>query len=678
MSTLIQPSTDSQTNGVTATQTAPASVPAETAGKPPAPNQLGRAFPRRDLLRGQSCISILCAGGAAVVLFALLTVVALTLHLLQSGGRVTLAAAETAEFESLTGLTAVARSLDDVGLGAVVWSARNEAWGDLLAAVFRGMPSLHGKIEAFSTLLVTFFVLALLFRSLLALAKSRATRAGLEVATRLRRNLHRQALRVGPEDLLEADRRRVHELFTADVETIRTAISGWIFLLATGVGFAVSLVVIAMLAVLADWRIAVYCLGSLLCCWYLFVRYRARQWESRRNETAVHADELAGLSEGFAKTRIIRGFGMDNFEHRAFQKDLDAFHGGIARTVRQNEYGKWPVWLLGAAAIVIVLFVLGFKALPATNAEPVISFATALFLAGVFGGLFDPLNRLSHLPRQWADAGPAAERVYRYLDRIPDVSQAVGAKFLQPLSSSLQFESVHYDAPGHGPLLKGIDLKLPARKVYAVVSHDPLESLALVCLVPRFIEPKSGRVLVDGEDIEWVTLESLRAESAYVGGKDPWFNGTILENIRCGNERRSLQDVTEAAKTVHAHQFISRLPTGYETQLGHSGVRLGPGESFRLALARAILQDPALLIIEEPDVPLDADTKSLLDDAYNRILPGRTVIFLPSRLSTVRRAETVVLLHNGKIEAIGKHAELVNSSAPYRHWEYQRFNEFRS
>lgn len=675
MSTLVPPPTDTlQTNGLTESQTKPAAA-AETVGRPPAPNQLGRAFPRRELFRGQSGLSLLCAAGAAVALFALLTVLLLLGHLLQSGGRLTLAAAQKAEFEELTGLAATSQSLDNLGLGAVVWTARNEPWGDLLAAIYRGIPALHTNLAALATLLGTFFVLALLFSFLLAMSKSRAARAGLEVATRLRRNLHRQALRVGPGDLLEADRRRVHDLFTADVETIRTALSGWIFLLGSGVGLTVSL---AAIALLTNWRVAVLGLIPLLCCWYLFLRLRKRRLENRRYDTAVHADELTGLSEGFAKTRIIRGFGMETFEHRAFQKDLDEFHDSIARTVRRNEYGKWPIWLLGAGAVVIVAFWLGIKTLPPSSGAAEITLATALFFAGVFAGLYDPLDRLSQLPLQWSSAGPAAERVYGYLDRIPDVSQAVGAKFLQPLSSSLQFEAVHYDAPGHGPLLKGVDLKLPARGTYAVVSLDPLESLALACLVPRFIEPKSGRVLIDGEDVEWVTLESLRAETAYVGGKDPWFNGTVLENIRCGNEHRSLQDVTEAAKTVHAHKFISGLPMGYETKLGHNGRRLTPDDSFRLALARAILLNPALLIIEEPDATLGADTKSLLDDAYNRILPGRTVIFLPSRLSTVRRAESVILLHNGKIEAIGKHAELVKSSAAYRHWEYMRFNEFRN
>jgi ABC-type multidrug transport system fused ATPase/permease subunit len=267
--------------------------------------------------------------------------------------------------------------------------------------------------------------------------------------------------------------------------------------------------------------------------------------------------------------------------------------------------------------------------------------------------------------------------VYRYLDRIPEVGQAVGARFLQPLSRLLQFEGVHYALPHGRKLLDGVDLRIPAGTSTAVISLEPLEPRALCYLLPRFIEPQSGRVLFDGEDIAWVTLESLRAETAYVGGTDPFFTGTVLENISCGSANFSLQDVTAAAKQAHAHNFILKLQQGYETVLGEHGEQLDPGQSYRLGLTRAILRNPAVLIVEEPTTALDDDTKAMLDDTYSRILPNRTVIFLPMRLSTLRRLDQIVVLHKGRVEAVGKHADLVRTSPLYRHWEYLRFNEFR-
>src|SRR5690606_32463205 len=143
--------------------------------------------------------------------------------------------------------------------------------------------------------------------------------------------------------------------------------------------------------------------------------------------------------------------------------------------------------------------------------------------------------------------------------------QAVVEKFLQPLSKAISFEHVVYTAPNRKKLLDDFDIKIPAGGVTALISLDPLESLAVAYLLPRFIEPQAGRVLIDGEDIAWVTLESLRAETVFVGGEDPFFTGTVLENIRCGNPNITLHNATEAAKLVHAHNFISKLPQGYET-----------------------------------------------------------------------------------------------------------------
>jgi ATP-binding cassette subfamily B protein len=150
----------------------------------------------------------------------------------------------------------------------------------------------------------------------------------------------------------------------------------------------------------------------------------------------------------------------------------------------------------------------------------------------------------------------------------------------------------------------------------------------------------------------------------------------VANNIGCGEPAYSLQRIIDAAKRAHAHQFISKLPQGYETPIGEMGHALKLGEKFRIALARAILRDPSLYIIEEPHTPLDEDTKSMIDDTFNRVLPGHTVIFLPHRLSTIRRCDRVYLLYQGQIEAEGEHRDLIASNELYRHLQYLEFNEF--
>ena len=246
------------------------------------------------------------------------------------------------------------------------------------------------------------------------------------------------------------------------------------------------------------------------------------------------------------------------------------------------------------------------------------------------------------------------------------------------MSKTLHFENVKYQTPSGQKILDGVDFKLEVDKCYSITSANPLEARAVALRLPRFIEPREGSVMIDGEDISWVTLESLRAETVFVAADDPPFEGTVFDNIRGGQADLTLQQVTEAAKLTHAHNFIVKLFNGYETVLTSQGDTLDAGQRFRLGLARAIVRNPALLIVEEPWSPLDEDTKTLLVDAYDRICRNRTVIFLPARLSTVRRTDQVIVLHEGKVAAIGPHAKLVSQSPIYRHWEYIHFNEFRN
>jgi ATP-binding cassette subfamily B protein len=289
-----------------------------------------------------------------------------------------------------------------------------------------------------------------------------------------------------------------------------------------------------------------------------------------------------------------------------------------------------------------------------------------------------PINGLLELRHQSEQTDLAASRIFRYLDQIPEVGQAVGAKFLQPMRRAIQYESVGYSIPNHGTVLKNFDLKIAVGEKVAFVSLDPLESQAAAALLPRFIEPSHGRILYDGEDIAWVTLESLRAETTFVASSDSVFSGTVLQNITCGASDYSLQQATDAARMTHAHNFVIGLPNGYETVLGDHGEQLDAGQAFRLALARAVVRTPALMIIEEPTQQLDDAAKSWIEDAYARIARDRTVIFLPTRLSTVRKADRIVVIHQGRVEAIGNHDSLVRSAPVYRHWEYVHFNEFRS
>lgn len=643
------------------------------------PSAFERVLPPRELVRGAAGGALGWSALGAVFLCLLLADVFLIVDLLVRHGVVEVGPNDLTDFARLTeepieSAGATGLQLENRGVLPAVWWCRGTLWGDPLAALYRSCPPLRENSSALLTLVLAAFGLGLARSLLLSRVQTLSVRAAQQVATRLRRTIHRQTLRVGPSDLGDDDGSTAHALFTRDVEHVRAAVLAWIGRLWRSVA---DLCLLVLLALSIHWLVALQCLIPLLLCWGLLRRQAEHLAASRQLAAGRIDSELKLLGESFRKTRLVRGYGMEDFEHERFGHHLERYSARVLEWERGERWSEWLGRLLVLACIAIVLYPMAIKVLLPASDPGSLSFAAAATLLAAFACMHRPLEMLWSLRQDRRTASEAAERIYRYLNQIPEVAQAVGAKFLQPLSKSLQFEAVSYTLPNRRKLLDRFELKLPAGESAALISLDLREARAVAYLLPRFIEPQEGRILFDGEDIAWATLESLRAECVYVSGSDAYFTGTVRENISCGNPRSSLSEITEAAKLTHAHNFIVKLPQGYDTVLGEHGETLDAGESFRLALARAMLLDPALLIIEEPAEVLDEDTKSLLDDAYNRILADRTVLFLPTRLSTVRRADRIVLIHQGKVEAIGTHADLVKRAPLYRHWEYIRYNEFR-
>jgi len=545
--------------------------------------------------------------------------------------------------------------------------------GTVLSQAYRRVAWFRENIKCLTLLVLIGFAIACVRGLCLWRAETVSTGVALDAASRLRRTLHRQTLRLGPGDLTDPEGTQVIGLFTNEVDEVRDGIQTWVYRLGCHPS---QLAFLLLLALIVQWRVALQCLILLGGCWFLVQRQRHRFAAAEKLEESRAAGRLRLLAEGLRKTRIVRGYGMEEFEHAHFQDHLEKFRTNVLYVLNMQHYLRLAVGFLVLACVAAVIYLVGSKVLQPPEISHV-WFSTALLMLAIVAAMPRPLVELWELRDLRGRASQAADRIYRYLNQTPAVSQAVGAKFLEPVSRTIGFEAVSYTLPNKRKLLEGIDLTLSAGEVIALVAFDPHEARAMACLLPRFIEPQSGRILFDGEDIAWGTLESLRAETVYVGGSDPFFTGTVVENIICSHSGYTLSDVIDAAKTTHAHHFILKLSQGYETVIGEHGEHLDPGQGFRLGLARAVLRNPSLLVIEEPTEALDDDTKSLLDDSYSRIARGRTVVFLPNRLSTLRRSDSVVFLHRGKVEAHGSYQELVKSSTLFRHWEYMHFNQFR-
>lgn len=643
------------------------------------PTPFEQLLPAREFRAGKLLRAILWATTGSLLLVGLFFCVYLAVDLVIHGGRLFLPKSALPELEKIAGAlpeNSIQTGNSDVlvagrGVLPAVWSDRTRFWGPLTAWAYRRASWLQTDTEALVSLVLIGGLLALVANRCFSRARHLCLRDALDRVTRLRLQLHRQVLRLGPSDLEGTEHAAGMKLFVDDANSLREALFQRADCL-TRDPFQLALLLVVPLAVAPI--LTLQCAIPLLACGYI-VREAAKRARANERLATAHADhELDLLAESLQKTRLIRGYGMDEFERRQFERYLLRYETIVASVLHARRRAER--WQMAIACVVVafVLFLLGGKVLFAPYG---LSVASAVLILATFAAAGFPLARLSGLRREMSSGREAAVRIQNYLAKIPEVGQAVGAKFLAPLAKSLELEAVKYAVDGR-PVLDGFSVRLDAGRQIGLIATNPLEARAVAFLLPRFIEPQSGRVLIDHEDIGWVTLESLRAETVFVGGRDPFFTGTVAENLAAGDSRYSLMDLTEAAKLAHAHSFIQKLPQGYETVIGEHGEALDAGQAFRLGLARALLRKPALLIIEEPPAHLlDEETKALIDDAYLRIAPGRTVIYLPTRLTTIRRCDPLVLIHKGKLEAVGPRARMVQHSPLYVHWEYMNFNEFR-
>lgn len=537
-----------------------------------------------------------------------------------------------------------------------------------MAGLIRRMPMLHRNTSA-TALLMTVALLAFAFRWFLLSTVANLIHGHIASAVlRLRQHIHRKALRLEPADPTHEQTRGANHLFQESAQQLETNAGTWALIVTSGIPE----LVIALIAGLAtNWRVALQALIPVILGRMILQREQSRGDSSLRLLSEQVQRGLTSMAESLRKTRIVTAYGMESQEQRQFESQLISYRAKCRQFSRQQGVAQVLRQTLVTAIVAVPAVILGFQVL--RGLMPGAAAFVGLLGVVVFRRLGDTIA----LGTLRAEGNERAAEIASYLNQIPSVSQVAGASFLQPMSKTLSFNQVSYQTTAGGALLRSLDLRITVGEKVAVLSLNPEAAYALASMIPRFVDPDLGQVLIDGRDIRQATLESLRAEVLFVGGDDPVFDATVLENITCGQPDITRQQAQEAAKMVHADHFIRTLPKGYETPLGEHGIRLDAGQIFRLSLARAAVREPAILIIEEPSIPLDASTKSMLDDAYQRIGVNRTVIFLPTRLSTVKRCTRVVVLHDGRVAVDGAHDQLVRSSELYKHWEYMRFNPFR-
>jgi ABC-type multidrug transport system fused ATPase/permease subunit len=490
-----------------------------------------------------------------------------------------------------------------------------------------------------------------------------------EVATSLRRQIHRQMYRLGQSALPTEGTGPVVNLLTREVNDIRDGLfaeldHSWRMpVLAIGLISIVLFVSPVLTLFLAS-------LGGLI--WFT-ARKIGR--DGRLLSDAAMRDAsvyLCLLHEDLGLLRTVRVYGMENIDKLRFDEHLERYREADARRIKTEGRLNPTTGLLYGFSTIVGIGLLGYSVVVNHQISP----ASALVIAVALAGLIHPWLEWLKMRRAVRQANRSAAGLAEFLERKPELQQHGGAQFLPPIKERITLENVTLESRSGRVLLDGVSAEFPAGSRTAIMGLDEDAKQAMVCLIPRLIDPKIGRVRIDGHDLRDVTIESIRAQIATVLQADLVFTDSVAMNIGLGDPSYPLPRIIEAAKVAHCHNFIQDLPHGYDTIIGQLGHYLETDELYRIALARAYLHDPSIVIIEEPSVPLDDETKLLIDDSLARLSHGRTLIILPHRLSTIRSCQQIIVLQNGRVESVGQPRQLQSESKLYRHLQYVEFNQF--
>ena len=512
----------------------------------------------------------------------------------------------------------------------------------------------HNVWTAFAVALVLFFLIK---GAAEYLGTILIQHVGLSGVTDLRNEVYAQVIQQPIGFFQHNPVGRVMSAVISDIEQMRSAFSDWF---AEFFRQSFSLVAFVAVLVIVSWKMA---LGSALLIPLVIVpvsKFGRRIRRSSERSRARLADLSQILQETTAGNRVVKAFGMESFEIGKFRAAASKLLHENMRWIRAFAATSPLMDLLGAVVIALVILVARNEIKAHRMTEGLFFvFFYALFKA------YEPIKRLGNVYQLFLQAAGTSKQVFSYLDLPKEVMNAPAAQVLPRMTGGVEFDNASF-AYDTGPLiLKGIDLEVPAGSVIAVVGSSGAGKTTLVNLLPRFHNVTGGAVRIDRHDLRDVTLRSLREQMAIVTQETILFNDTVRNNLCYGQPDMPQDKIIAAARAALAHDFITQMPLGYDTIIGDRGQRLSGGQRQRIAIARALLKDAPILILDEATSELDSESEMLVQRALNNLMSGRTVFVIAHRLSTIRRADMIAVLEDGTIRERGTHEELLLRNGLY-------------
>lgn len=371
------------------------------------------------------------------------------------------------------------------------------------------------------------------------------------------------------------------------------------------------------------------------------------------------ADLISILHESLGNIKVVKAYTREDLEIARFERKSDENFAAQLKLIQVSSFQLPLTDILCALAIVAIIWFGALRILQGTvTFTAVIQYWMLMIMTS------NPINKLADSYARFQVATAAGKRLFEVLDEAPDIADAPDARELPPIQGEIRLEGVGFEYEPGKPILSDLTLTVAPGEVVAIVGPNGAGKTSLVNLIPRFYDPTAGVVRVDGHDIRQVTAHSLRRQVGVVIQESSLFTGTIAENIACGFVA-SPEQIEQAARLANAHDFITRLPDGYATQVGERGARLSGGQRQRIAIARAMLRDPRILILDEFTSSIDSESEAQITEAIERSMRGRTCLVIAHRLNTIRHANRILVLEGGQVVEEGEHATLLERGGFY-------------